>query len=108
MLTLSEEKRRMDDMMKMYSMGEPLPETHDADGETLILNVNHPLVDKVMSEPDSENSKLIEQQLYDLALLSNKSKSLTLQKRSDARRSKRYIKLGRNHTLNSMASFFIL
>lgn len=75
MLTLSEEKRRMDDMMKMYSMGEPLPETHDADGETLILNVNHPLVEKVMADPDSENAKLIEQQLYDLALLSNKQLS---------------------------------
>ena len=75
MLTLSEEKRRMDDMMKMYSMGEPLPETHDADGETLILNVKHPLVEKVMADPESENSKLIEQQLYDLALLSNKQLS---------------------------------
>ena len=75
MLTLSEEKRRMDDMMKMYSMGEPLPETHDADGETLILNVNHPLVEKVLSDPDNDNSKLIEQQLYDLALLSNKKLS---------------------------------
>lgn len=75
MLTLSEEKRRMDDMMKMYSMGEPLPETHDADGETLILNVNHPLVEHMMSDPDSDASKLIEQQLYDLALLSNKQLS---------------------------------
>ncbi len=75
MLTLSEEKRRMDDMMKMYSMGEPLPETKDADGETLILNVNHPLVEKVMEDPDGENAKLIEQQLYDLALLSNKQLS---------------------------------
>ena len=75
MLTLSEEKRRMDDMMKMYSMGEPLPEAHDADGETLILNVNHPLVEHMMSDPDSDASKLIEQQLYDLALLSNKQLS---------------------------------
>ena len=75
MLTLSEEKRRMDDMMKMYSMGEPLPETHDADGETLILNVNHPLVERMLEDPDSDNSKLIEQQLYDLALLSNKQLS---------------------------------
>ena len=75
MLTLSEEKRRMDDMMKMYSMGEPLPESHDADGETLILNVNHPLVEHMMEDPDSDTSKLIEQQLYDLALLSNKQLS---------------------------------
>ncbi|MCR5774598.1 MAG: molecular chaperone HtpG [Lachnospiraceae bacterium] len=75
MLTQSEEKRRMDDMMKMYSMGEPLPESNDADGETLILNVNHPLVEKLMEAPESDNSKLIEQQLYDLALLSNKQLS---------------------------------
>lgn len=72
MLTMSEEKRRMDDMMKMYSMGEPLPESKDADGETLILNANHPLVEKIMADPDSTDAKLIEQQLYDLALLSNK------------------------------------
>ncbi|MBQ9444384.1 MAG: molecular chaperone HtpG [Lachnospiraceae bacterium] len=75
MLTTSEEKRRMDDMMKMYSMGEPVPESNDAEGETLILNVNHPLVEKVMEKPESEDSKLIEQQLYDLALLSNKQLS---------------------------------
>ena len=75
MLTLSEEKRRMDDMMKMYSMGSPLPESTDGDGETLILNANHPLVEKIMAAPDTENSKLIEQQLYDLALLSNKQLS---------------------------------
>ena len=75
MLTMSEEKRRMDDMMKMYSMGEPLPESKDADGETLILNAGHPLVEKVMKDPDSGDSKLIEQQLYDLALLSNKQLS---------------------------------
>ncbi len=75
MLTLSEEKRRMDDMMKMYSFGEPLPESNDADGETLILNVNHPLVEKVLEDPDNENAMLIEQQLYDLALLSNKQLS---------------------------------
>ena len=75
MLTVSEEKRRMDDMMKMYSMGEPLPESKDADGETLILNVNHPLVEKMMEDPESGDAKLIEQQLYDLALLSNKQLS---------------------------------
>ena len=75
MLTLSEEKRRMDDMMKMYSMGEPLPESTDGDGETLILNAGHPLVERIMADPDNENSKLIEQQLYDLALLSNKQLS---------------------------------
>ncbi|MCR5746274.1 MAG: molecular chaperone HtpG [Lachnospiraceae bacterium] len=75
MLTVSEEKRRMDDMMKMYSMGEPLPESTDGDGETLILNAGHPLVEKIMADPDNDNSKLIEQQLYDLALLSNKKLS---------------------------------
>ena len=75
MLTLSEEKRRMEDMMKMYSFGEPLPKSNDADGETLILNINHPLVKKVMEDPDSDNAVLIEQQLYDLALLSNQQLS---------------------------------
>ncbi|MBO4375480.1 MAG: molecular chaperone HtpG [Lachnospiraceae bacterium] len=76
MITFSEESRRMQDMMKMYSMGNDMGDMFkDAEGETLILNAGHPLVQKVMEDPESDSSKLIEQQLYDLALLSNKQLS---------------------------------
>ncbi len=76
MITLSEESRRMQDMMKMYSMGGDMGDMFkDSEGETLILNAGHPLVQKVLEDPESDSSKLIEQQLYDLALLSNKQLS---------------------------------
>ena len=73
MITISEETRRMQDMMKMYSMGQDTGDLFkDESVETLILNAGHPLVQKVLENPDSDTGKLIEQQLYDLALLSNK------------------------------------
>ena len=76
MITFSEESRRMQDMMKMYSMGGDMGDMFkDSEGETLILNAGHPLVQKIMEDPESDTGKLIEQQLYDLALLSNKQLS---------------------------------
>ena len=67
MITLSEESRRMADMMKMYSMpGMSMPGMGD-EGETLILNANHPLVQYVTENQEGENAKLICEQLYDLA-----------------------------------------
>ncbi len=67
MITLSEESRRMQDMMKMYSMqGMGM---FGKEGETLILNANHPLVQYVLDHQDGENVKMICEQLYDLALL---------------------------------------
>ncbi|MBO6133388.1 MAG: molecular chaperone HtpG [Lachnospiraceae bacterium] len=78
-LTLSEETRRMMDMMKMYSMNNSDEEDSgmfkNREGQTLILNANHPLVKKVMDDPESENSKMIEEQLYDMGLLANQSLS---------------------------------
>ena len=71
MITLSEESRRMADMMKMYSMpGMSMPGMGD-EGETLILNANHPLVQYVTENQEGENAKLICEQLYDLAKLQN-------------------------------------
>ena len=70
MITLSEESRRMQDMMKMYSMpGMDMGMFGGKEGETLILNANHPLVQYVLEHKDGENVKLICEQLYDLALL---------------------------------------
>ena len=66
-ITLSEESRRMADMMKMYSMpGMSMPGMGE-EGETLILNANHPLVQFITEHQDGENAELICEQLYDLA-----------------------------------------
>ena len=70
MITLSEESRRMQDMMKMYAMPGMDPGMFGGrEGETLILNANHPLVQYVLEHKDGENTKMICEQLYDLALL---------------------------------------
>ncbi len=69
MITLSEESRRMQDMMKMYSMPGMDMGDFGKEGETLILNANHPLVQYVMENQESEHVPMICEQLYDLALL---------------------------------------
>ncbi len=70
MITLSEEARRMQDMMKMYSMqGMDMGMGLGREGETLILNASHPLVQYVLEHQDGDNVKMICEQLYDLALL---------------------------------------
>ena len=66
-ITLSEESRRMQDMMKMYSMPGMDMGAFGAEGETLILNANHPLVQYVTANKEGENVELICEQLYDLA-----------------------------------------
>ncbi len=69
-ITLSEENRRMQDMMKMYGMGNDPGMFGGA--ETLVLNANHPLVKYVLTHGDEEIVPTIEKQLYDLAVLSHK------------------------------------
>ena len=71
MMTLSEESRRMQDMMKMYGMMGMDPSMFGND-VTLVLNANHPLVQYVLANGEGENTALFCKQLYDLALLSNK------------------------------------
>ncbi|MDD3367453.1 MAG: molecular chaperone HtpG [Lachnospiraceae bacterium] len=70
-LTVSEESRRMQDMMKMYSMNGMDMGGLGADGETLVLNANHPLVEYVMEHKEDDNTTMICEQLYDLAKLQN-------------------------------------
>ncbi|MSS64269.1 molecular chaperone HtpG [Velocimicrobium porci] len=72
MITLSEESRRMQDMMKMYAMGGMDPAMFGGQGETLVLNANNQLVQYIFEHKDGENVDMFCQQLYDLALLSNK------------------------------------
>ncbi len=74
MMTLSEESRRMQEMMKMYNMYGMDPNMFGGD-ETLVLNANHPLVQYVVDHQDSENVPIICEQLYDLAMLSHKQLS---------------------------------
>ncbi len=69
MITLAEESRRMQDMMKMYSMNGMDMGMFGKEGETLILNASHPLVQYVTEHQDGDNVKMICEQLYDLALL---------------------------------------
>jgi molecular chaperone HtpG len=71
MLTISEESRRMQDMMKMYAMSGMGMGGFGQDGETLVLNVNHPLVQYVIDHQKEDATKLICEQLYDLAKLQN-------------------------------------
>ena len=66
-ITLSEESRRMQDMMKMYSMPGMDMGALGGEGETLILNAAHPLVQYVTEHRDGENVEMICEQLYDLA-----------------------------------------
>ena len=66
-ITLSEESRRMQDMMKMYFMNGMDMGGFGAEGETLVLNANHPLVQYVVEHQDGENVEMICEQLYDLA-----------------------------------------
>ncbi len=68
-LTLSEESRRMQDMMKMYSMPGMDMGAFGGEGETLVLNANHPLVQYVTEHQDGEHVGMICEQLYDLAKL---------------------------------------
>ncbi|MCQ2498614.1 MAG: molecular chaperone HtpG [Lachnospiraceae bacterium] len=70
LITLSEEARRMQDMMKMYAMnGMAGMPGLGKDGITLILNANHPLVQYIVENEESDNTRLICEQLYDLALI---------------------------------------
>lgn len=70
MITMSEEGRRMKDMMKMYNLyGMDMPMK---DQFTLILNVNNSLVKYILDNPEGDNSTLIAKQLFDLAMIQNK------------------------------------
>ncbi len=69
MVTLSEETRRMQDMMKMYAMpGMGMPGM-GKEGLTLTLNANNKLVRYILDHKDGENVGIICEQLYDLALI---------------------------------------
>lgn len=70
-MTLSEESRRMQDMMRMYNMA-GMGAGQFGDGETLVLNANHELVQHIITNEESEHTQMICEQLYDLAYLAHK------------------------------------
>ncbi len=72
MLTMSEDQRRMSEMMKMYNMGSMPGLDYGKDAETLVLNINNPLVKYVYDNQEGENTELVCKQLYDLAVISNR------------------------------------
>ena len=77
-LTLSEQGRRMQDMMKMYAMGGMGgmdPNMFAAD-QTLTLNANNELVKYILNNKDSENVPMFAEQLYELAMISNQPLSV--------------------------------
>ena len=75
MITLSEESRRMQDMMKQYAMPGMNSAMFDNGGRTLVLNVSHPLVKQLVENTECENFALLSEQLYDLASLGHGSLS---------------------------------
>ena len=77
-ITLSEEGRRMQDMMKMYAMhgmGGMDMGMFGAD-QTLTLNANNELVKYIIDNKESEHVPMFAKQLYDLAMLSNQPLSV--------------------------------
>lgn len=73
MITVSEESRRMQEMMKMYTMPGMDPSMFGGSGETLVLNYNNKLVQYVLNHRDGAHTNSICEQLYDLASLSHGS-----------------------------------
>ena len=71
MVTLSEESRRMQEMMRMYGMAGMDPSMFGGE-ETLVLNANHKLVQYVLENKEGEHTNLFCEQLYDLAMISHK------------------------------------
>lgn len=72
MMTLAEETRRMQDMMKMYSMGGGMDMGAFGGGETLVLNSANKLVQYLLEKPEGEHVALFCKQLYDLAMIAHK------------------------------------
>ena len=70
MITLAEESRRMQDMMKMYGMTDM--SMFGGEGQTLVLNAGNSLVQYILANKDGEYTDLFCQQLYDLAMLAHK------------------------------------
>ena len=74
-ITISEESRRMQEMMKQYGMMGMDPSMFGGEGETLVLNANHPLVKALLENTHEECFDMICEQLYDMASISHSTLS---------------------------------
>ena len=68
MMTVTEESRRMQEMMKMYNMY-GMDSSMFGGQETLVLNLNNKLVQYVLANKEGDLTKLVCEQLYDLAVI---------------------------------------
>lgn len=93
MLTISEESRRMQDMMKMYAVGGMDMGMFGSEGETLVLNLANPLVKYIIANKDSEDVSIFAAQLYDLAVIANKPLSAEAMTKFVARSNEIMLKL---------------
>lgn len=97
LLSISEESRRMQDMMKMYAMS-GMPMGALPLEETLVLNERHPLVQYLLKHEEStetDSGKLIEEQLYDLARIQNAPLEVEAMKNFIARSEKILLELAK-------------
>ncbi len=72
LLNISEEARRMDDMMKFYAANGAMEYMNIPVESTLVLNTQSPLIKKMSDETDSEKTKIVAHQVYMLALLTQR------------------------------------
>ncbi len=75
MMTMSEEGRRMEEMMKMYSMYGMDQGAFGNKQQTLVVNMAHPLVQYIAKNPEGSHTEDYCRQLYDLAALAHGSLS---------------------------------
>ena len=95
-LTVSEESRRMQDMMKMYSMGGGLDMgMFGSEGETLVLNSKNALVKYLLENKKGADAEMFASQLYDLAVLSNRPLSAEAMTKFVARSNEIMLKLAK-------------
>ena len=72
MITKSEDAKRMEEMFKRYTSSKTdVDDSLGGYGQSLVLNANHPLVQYILANPESEHAPMFAEQLYDLALLSH-------------------------------------
>ncbi len=96
MLTISEQSRRMQDMMKMYSMGGGMDMgMFGSEGETLVLNSRNALVQYLLKNREAEDAEMFAQQLYDLAVISNRPLSAEAMTKFVARSNEIMLKLAK-------------
>ena len=96
LLTVSEESRRMQDMMKMYSMGGGMDMgMFGSEGETLVLNSGNELVKYLLKNRESEDAEIFAAQLYDLAVISNRPLSAEAMTKFVARSNEIMLKLAK-------------